>query len=59
MLCELFKKLLINIIPVEYKLFANKFLKFKEIDANDTIDMVFLKLEENYEMCENHFNLLD
>jgi hypothetical protein len=49
-LSELFKKLICNIMPIDFKLFAQKFLKLNEIEAKDNLDNIIQKLNDNGEM---------
>jgi hypothetical protein len=54
LLSELFKKLIRYITPVEYKIFSNKLIKMKEFDANDSIESIIEKVNENQEMYVNY-----
>ena len=49
-LTELFKKLIMNIIPIELKIFCQKFLKLKEYDSNDSLEVIIDKINLNQEM---------
>ncbi len=49
---ELLKKLIINITPIEYKIFSTKYIKLKEIEPSDPLDKLSSKIEENIEMLE-------
>jgi hypothetical protein len=47
---ELFKKLIMNIIPIELKIFCQKFLKLKEYDNKDSLEAIIDKINLNQEM---------
>ena len=49
-LMELLKKLICNIMPIEFKLFAEKCLKLKELEAKDSLDIMIKKINDNQEM---------
>jgi hypothetical protein len=44
------KKLICNSIPIEFKLFSQKFLKLKEFSEKDSLDNIFKQISENQEM---------
>ena len=50
LISELMKKLITNIMPVEYKVFSHKFIKLKEIESTDTLDSILTKIDVNIEM---------
>ena len=50
LLVELFKKLIKNSIPIEYKVFSNKYLKIRKIESNDTLEKIIQKIDENVQM---------
>ena len=47
---ELSRKLLKNSVPIEFKIFSNKYLKLKEFEPNDSLDNMTKKIDENIEM---------
>jgi hypothetical protein len=49
-LSELFKKIICNIMPIDFKLFSQKFLKLNELEGKDNLDTIIQKLSENSEM---------
>jgi hypothetical protein len=49
-LVEILKKLIKNFLPIEYKIIANRYIKIKEIEFNDTLDDMINKIETNKEM---------
>jgi hypothetical protein len=50
LIIELFKKLLSNIIPIEFKIFSNIGIKLHELSYNDSLDELINKIKENYDM---------
>ena len=50
LLVEILKKLIKNFLPIEYKIIANRYIKIKEIEFNDTLDDMINKIETNKEM---------
>jgi hypothetical protein len=53
-LTELFKKLLSNLMPIEFKNFSQKFLKLKDFDQKDTLEAIIEKITTNQEMYVNN-----
>jgi hypothetical protein len=47
---ELFSKQINNMIPIEFKIFANKFIKMKNFEKGDDIETIINKISENLEM---------
>ncbi len=47
---ELTRKLIKNSVPIEFKIFSNKYLKLKEFEPNDSLDRMTSKIDENIEM---------
>ena len=50
LLTELFRKILKNIIPIEFKIFSNKCIKINEFEKDDTLEEMINKIKENCEM---------
>jgi len=53
----LFKKMINTIIPIEFKNFGNKFIKFIEIGKYQNIDELFVYINENQEILKEIFSL--
>jgi len=53
----LFKKMINTIIPIEFKNFGNKFIKFKEIGKYKNIEELFLSINENQENFKRNLQL--
>jgi hypothetical protein len=47
---DLFKKVLKSIMPIEYKIFSQKYIKLKEIELGDSLEKITSKIDENIEM---------
>lgn len=50
LLTDLMRRILRSVIPIEFKLFTNKCIKIKELQKEDTLEDMFNKIKENYEM---------
>lgn len=50
LLIELFKKILRNIIPIDFKIFSSKGIKLHEFSKDDSLNELINKIKENYEM---------
>lgn len=55
---DLFRKILRVIMPIEYNIFANKFIKFNDISMCETTNQIVDKIVENQEMCEYFLKLV-
>ena len=50
LLTDLLNKLVKNSFPIDYKILANKFLKIREIENSDCLEVMTQKINENIEM---------
>ena len=50
LLDELFRRILRDIIPIEFKLFSNKFIKIHELEQDDSLECMVNKIKKNYDM---------
>ncbi len=47
---ELFRRILRNIVPIEFKVFFNKYIKMQELETEDSLDNMVNKIKINCEM---------
>jgi len=57
LLLEFYKKIMKAVMPVEYNIFASKFIKFHDISSCESIKMMIEKLVENQEILDGVYDL--
>jgi len=57
LLLEFYKKIMKAVMPIEYNIFASKFIKFNDISSCESIKKMIEKLAENQEILDGVYDL--